>query len=66
MYIENRKEIRTMLKQVNTNLSEEVLTYIKEMAEKENRSLSSMIQMIIIKDMMNNPDYDEVKNEWTK
>lgn len=55
-----------MLKQVNTNLSEEVLTYVKEMAEKENRSLSSMIQMIIIKDMMNNPNYDEVKNEWTK
>lgn len=45
-------------KQVSVNLSPEVEEYVRERALKENRSFSSMIQFIIIENMV---EHNKVK-----
>lgn len=43
-------------KQVSVNLSKEVEDYVRERAARENRSFSSMIQFIIIENMVQHND----------
>lgn len=49
--IENNKR-----KQISVNLSPEVEEYVRERSIKENRSISSMIQFIIIENMVQHND----------
>ena len=46
--------------QKSITLNPEVTAYVKAKAEQENRSFSSMVEMLIIRTMSKDPDWDYI------
>ena len=47
-----------MIKEMQISLSEEVVNYIEKRAKKENKTFNSMLQNLIIEEMVKDESYD--------